>query len=89
MTLLDDAREIQRLGPPDYDGIDLCCQRVQASQDHAPHCPWLSLPRIVAVLEAAEEIAEWYADYGARSPAFDKLVAALTGEKMAQSPQES
>lgn len=54
MSLLDDARELINRGPgdPEYPAdapCPYCC-----FLPHQEDCPWLALPRIVAVLEAAE-----------------------------------
>lgn len=65
MSLLGDAR---RLADSDglvfIDGYDdhdyycpLDCNASDRHQDHNCDCPWLALPKIVAVLEAAERFA--------------------------------
>src|SRR5215211_5102066 len=66
MSLLSDARRLlEELGddgprlmwelPSDMSECALC--EVEA-RGHKPDCPWLSMPRIVAALEAAERMAE-------------------------------
>ncbi len=53
--LLDAARRLAEY-PPSYDsrGHMLCGYCHEDEHVHAPDCPWLSLPKIVAALEAAE-----------------------------------
>ena len=69
MTLLDAARRIASAGPPTYEGTFclLCDERVNAlganpvvvpALPHKPDCPWLSLPKIVAILEALKAAEE-------------------------------
>jgi hypothetical protein len=61
-NLLDAARRLNQdepIGQFETGGRNyfvFCGRMVQ--QGHAPDCPWLSLPRIVAALEAAERVAE-------------------------------
>ena len=54
MSLLDDARRLAEKEP--VRGIDcLYCAAVMVDEyPHEPDCPWLSLPKIVAALEALE-----------------------------------
>lgn len=59
MTLLDDARAILDRGRPINDGM---CDVCKSFDGHNPGCAWLSLPRIVAVIGAAQSVIE-------RSPA--------------------
>lgn len=65
MSLLDAVR---RLRPETYTsetldaGYQEVCVRCnhRLDQGHAPDCPWLAMPRIVAALEAAERLsAAW------------------------------
>lgn len=52
--------------------------------EHAPDCPWLSMPKIVAALEAAERlhVAHARGDYAEDMEAdIEALVAALKGEE--------
>jgi len=71
MNLMDDARRLAKNGfTPWEDSCHLTCDLCGAdfAEDgarHAPGCPWLSMPKIVAVLEAAERmVAAWQADTG-------------------------
>jgi hypothetical protein len=50
-------------------------------QGHAPDCPWLALPRIVAALEAAERVADArFAAWCAHADVITDLVDALRDE---------
>ena len=76
MSVLDDARRIAEAGAPEYGGdCVLCRQRIDgdAYEGHAPDCPWLSLPRIVAALEAERsvwtDLADFHPDQAARGGA--------------------
>lgn len=80
MTLLADARAIAETPNLDDQGYCVYCPEIVA--DHSPGCPWLSMPQIVAALEAAERLVEHdpafvYAD---DRPAYDALKAALRGD---------
>ena len=60
MSLLDDARRLAGVWPTDrYDNC-VFCYEIQRSDEptHAPDCPWLAMPQIVAALEAAERLVE-------------------------------
>lgn len=71
MTILDDARELLD-SEPTYDiasdHINRChyCDAPRHDQarqplgEHQADCPWLLLPKIVAVLAAAEKVAQAY-----------------------------
>ena len=60
MSLLDDARRLAKNGfTPWEDSCHLTCELcgedfAEEGAQHAPNCPWLSMPKIVAVLEAAD-----------------------------------
>ena len=64
MGLVEDARTLARRGfTPWEDSCHLTCELcgndgagVEGAHPHDPTCPWLSMPRIVAVLEAAERM---------------------------------
>lgn len=66
MTVLDDARRMVEAGayyyPEEDDGwtpkpVCKWCGRGSWGEDeHAPGCPWLVMPKIVAVLEVADQI---------------------------------
>lgn len=66
MSLLDDAKRLAEqdafYSDPCPDG---CCSSAECvfgcqndGRKHGPDCPWLSLPRIVAALEASERLTE-------------------------------
>lgn len=55
MSLLDDARRIQEAGPPDYGDVCVICQ-AQLQKGHASDCPWLAMPKIINVIEAAGRV---------------------------------
>lgn len=61
MSLLDDARRLADPYAVPEDGPGICWWCGEPAMwiggGHAPDCPWLSMPRIVAALEAAEGIA--------------------------------
>ncbi len=72
MSLLDAARRLVELGPPkscEYNSFDgehvpiMACCGASTLGPHLPRCPWLSMPRIVAALEAADAflmaLPEW------------------------------
>lgn len=59
MSLIDDARRLHDGDPPSIrgsrsDNVRVCRNCNSPINSHAPNCPWLSMPKIVAVLEAAE-----------------------------------
>lgn len=69
MTLVEDARRLGAMGtptgyrPPDPALISLCCghpfdRRLSYESVHFDTCPTRAIPRIVAVLEAAERVAD-------------------------------
>ena len=66
MTLIEDARRIAAAGAPmsAHAWCWFCHARLVGyfdfvnEQPHRPDCPWLSLPRIVAALEAAQALVE-------------------------------
>ncbi len=57
MSLVDDARRLEEAEP--VNPLTRCywCEEFTLTEPHAPDCPWLSLPRILAALEAAERVA--------------------------------
>lgn len=57
MSLLDDARQLTEY-PPSYEsrGHMLCGYCNEDEHAHAPDCPWLAMPKIVAALEASAEV---------------------------------
>lgn len=77
MSLLDDARKIAAREPDGGYYIESCClycdRNISGDNNHAPGCPWLNMPRIVAALEAAEAVLwaidedEWHGDGLSRS----------------------
>lgn len=71
MSLLDDAQQIERDGPPQYSDIWLCCQRL-VEKGHAADCHWLSMPQIAAVIEAAQALID---DDGPDEPIVQEGVA--------------
>ncbi len=104
MTLLDDARRLS-VGPPPLEKFDgeVChyCRHLMVEivdnegnflkpQPHHPDCPWLAMPKIVAVLEAAERMVQEVGDpvtpveeFGVTEipdRLYRPLVAALRGE---------
>ena len=71
MSLVDDARRLAAKDVVDLDCNCQFCGEIVAPNDpaecftdhgelghtpHAPDCPWLSMPRIVEALEAAEQV---------------------------------
>ncbi len=100
MTLLDAARQIAGREPLSaYGEVSSClyCQAVRVSPyefqpvtEHLGWCPWLLMPRIVAALEAADELSAlvlhkrgWqYPSYGPGVP--DDEVSALRYTRIAQ-----
>jgi mono/diheme cytochrome c family protein len=91
VTPKEAARRLIRVGPPVYDTICLACHTPIETFDggelpHAPDCPWLQMPKILAALEAAEQVVS-RAFHPARdgmqpgyADAIKALVAALKGE---------
>ena len=64
MSPMDAARALQKRGPLTGvgGGVVFCngCgyhYHNNHMQEHAPDCPWLAMPQIVKVLEAAEDVA--------------------------------
>lgn len=95
MNVLDAAKALAAREPLEaYGEVYSCvyCRAVQISDksfapvtDHAPDCPWLQLPRIVAALEAAETFVEHMLDGDCEGQdgvcrIVDRLGAALKGE---------
>jgi hypothetical protein len=57
MSLLNDARELERTDlPKDDEGGCWFCGQVTGEDGHRGPCPWLSLPRIIAALEERERM---------------------------------
>ena len=59
MSLLGDARRLGKEGPPSIYDTAFCgrcgARRTgDAADGHAPDCPWLAMPKIVAALETYE-----------------------------------
>lgn len=64
MSLLDDARRLTSnadwpFGPTPGGQMPEICMICNGYHDHRPDCPWLAMPRILVVLEAAEKLAAW------------------------------
>jgi hypothetical protein len=80
VSLLGDAQQIERDGPPQYSDIWLCCQRL-VEKGHAADCHWLSMPQIVAVIDAAGRLVDRFdsADKREANDLVNALVAALKG----------
>ena len=73
MSPLDDARRLERDPPVTDDLACYYCGRpvkntlARPGEPHAPDCLWLSMPKIVTVLAAAERVAEmWQHDLDRR-----------------------
>ena len=72
MSMLDDARKMQGRSPwflgHDASRCFYCNEVLSAShpmRGHADDCPWLSMPKIVAALEAAHRVVTaWQSDAG-------------------------
>ena len=92
--MLDDARAMLQIQPLFEEGDDMACrlcgELISPYPDFAGHesdCPWISLPKIVAALEAAERVITWDRSVAPEpsaklvpASAYDALVAALKGE---------
>ena len=79
MSLVEDAKKLAEDGWL-YDGDCGGCDGTDDGYEHTLDCPWLSLPRIVIALEAAERAAaekEQSTHPDALWVALDELVAAL------------
>jgi hypothetical protein len=69
MSLLDDAKRLGEIGTihTHYfygnDNEECIAGCAAWKGEHEPDCPVLALPRIVAVLEAAERVAMMYPEY--------------------------
>src|SRR4051812_16419795 len=54
VSLLDDARKIAAREPDGGYYIESCClycdRNISGDNNHAPGCPWLNMPKVVAVL---------------------------------------
>lgn len=63
MSLLDDARRLAETEPVNSRTRCHWCDEFTLTEPHAPGCPWLAMPKIVVVLEAAERflaaLPEW------------------------------
>lgn len=92
MSLLDDAREMAasngmvcREYHDDHAYVcPLGCAMPNRRDDvHAKDCPWLSMPKIVAVLEAAEVLHQKYGHVWIEelSEDVEKLIGAMLGHK--------
>lgn len=102
MSLLDDARRlvngpcptywdvemvgtVGRLGP-DQGTVLKCAHCRQKLHEHAPDCPWLSMPKIIAALEAAEQFVDAFdrpLDKSTVNKRFAAFANALEGEEQA------
>ena len=83
--LLDAARALAR--PPlwTWDGECGFCDGTDSGDNHAPDCPWLALPRIVAAIEAAEHFVSYnhYQDLLRQTVSYRALIEALRGGRTA------
>lgn len=84
MTLVDDARRLLSVGPririddPEDDSEHDVCGVCGEESPCPPICPWLAMPSIVAVLEAAERIAGRYGQLlFATDPDLEALAVAM------------
>lgn len=60
MSLVDDVKRLAADDPVEADdeqGYPAFCRLCLSYKPHAPDCPWLAMPKIVAALEAAERVA--------------------------------
>jgi hypothetical protein len=59
VSLLDDARRLDALRVRQRRMICVACKQpfADGERGHAPDCPLLSMPKVVAALEAAERLA--------------------------------
>lgn len=94
MTLLEDARRLAEKNPHDAGWACFSCGMPNGRNSgfgdtHHTGCPWLALPKIVAALEAAEELSGFYGKLtfiggfpgsGELCRLTQALVAALRGE---------
>jgi hypothetical protein len=91
MSLIDDARRLWREGAPSIYDTAFCgrCGKRRTGEstyDHDPDCPWLAMPRIVAVLEAGEAYVQEMEGQGERVDVlrrvrtYEAFVAALKGD---------
>lgn len=86
MTLLEAARLLAKIGPPttceytfDEHGhitIMACCG-ASTLGPHLPTCPWLTMPRVVAALEAAGWAVEGMGESRRLGLSIDETVARL------------
>ena len=61
VSLIDDVRLVAESASPRGDGCRYCDSLVPyGTAEHADGCPWGLMPRIVAVLEAADALADKY-----------------------------
>jgi hypothetical protein len=60
VSLIEDARRIMHAGPPTYGEWQCAICQIDGRDrlTHNPECPWRSLPRIVAALEAAQSLVD-------------------------------
>ena len=94
VSLLDYTRRLARLDPyfdphdgaPESEMVCIACSQYR-KYGHADDCLWLSMPKIIAVIEAAERVVEVAEDCGdcieihdAREGAWGQFVAALKGD---------
>jgi len=63
MSLLEDARKLLPIHPLEEEGgaryCRVCGEAIGGYPEwdgHAPECPWLSMPKIIGALEAAERL---------------------------------
>lgn len=94
MSLLDGARRLMAVDPFAHQESEStgtyseCVACGGENRQHAPDCPWLSMPKIVAVLEAAEAYVREMEGQGERVDilrrvrTYQALVAALKGEEV-------
>lgn len=91
MSLIEDARRLAAQSVHEPYAGDHCvfCAGRRNVDDHLPHCPWLSMPRIVAALEAAQAVVDraFFREDGTYegrrigyTDALEALVSALRGE---------
>jgi hypothetical protein len=79
MSLLDDARRLAAHDLRDHDDIGGYgfCPLCERTEGHRPDCPWLRLPRIVAVVEAAERVVNAVDDEPVTEVALDGQIYAI------------
>lgn len=97
MSLLDEAKRLAMQSPFRNECVAghtskapvTCLFCATPSFSHAPDCPWLAMPRIVAALEAAERVISTYdhpdncdGTVPINGPEYRALVAAMQGERV-------